>query len=206
MDRPTRLLQTLVSSAKNLKGNPWLVPLFLLPLCLVLWTLHRKNECLSEAAEKVDIMEQKASSAERLLDKQQQVWSAAQKSNPQYLSSVVEALPLLAPELHRVQALARQSPENTSLQERLSFLQGDSNRIRFIQQAERSGKFFQETELKMQNTVQMNEDDLKKFLSAIEIDQDRPLLIIKEFELKKQKEKADETVYNIKAEIIKRAP
>ncbi len=58
----------------------------------------------------------------------------------------------------------------------------------------------------MQNTVQMNEDDLKKFLLAIETDaKDRPLLIIKEFELKKLKEKADETVYNVQAELIKRS-
>ena len=59
----------------------------------------------------------------------------------------------------------------------------------------------------MQSSVQMNEDDLIKFLTAIEADsKDRPLLIIKEFELKKLKEKADETVYNVQAELIKRAP
>jgi hypothetical protein len=59
----------------------------------------------------------------------------------------------------------------------------------------------------MQNTVQMNEDDLKTFLTAIEADsKDRPLLIIKDFELKKLKEKADETVYNVQAELIKRSP
>jgi hypothetical protein len=60
----------------------------------------------------------------------------------------------------------------------------------------------------MQNTVQMNEDDLRKFLAAIEANdtKDSPLLLVKEFELKKTKEKADEIVYNIQAEIIKRAP
>jgi hypothetical protein len=94
------------------------------------------------------------------------------------------------------------------LQERLSFLQGDKNRIRFIQQEHRTGPFFQETEHKMQNTVQMNEDDLRKFLAMIEegTPEDRPLLLVKEFDLKRLKEKADEIVYNIQVELIKRSP
>jgi hypothetical protein len=60
----------------------------------------------------------------------------------------------------------------------------------------------------MQNSVQMNEDDLKKFLTLIEEEEtkDRPLLFIKEFELKRLKEKADEIVYNVQAELIKRSP
>ncbi len=156
---------------------------------------------------KVSDYEDRATSSESSKIAQELVWQSAQQSNPQFLSQVIETLPLLTPELSRVQALAKQYPSNSALQERLAFLQGDKNRIRFIQQAERSGSFFQETEHKMQNTVQMNEDDLIKFLTAIEADsKDRPLLIIKEFELKKLKEKADETVYNVQAELIKRAP
>ena len=156
---------------------------------------------------KVSDLEEKATSSENTKSTRDSVWQSAKQSNPQYLSEVVETLSLLTPELCRVQALARQYPSNSALQERLSFLQGDKNRIRFIQQAEHSGPFFQETEHKMQNSVQMNEDDLKKFLTTLEADaKDRPLLIIKEFELKRLKEKADETVYNVQAELIKRTP
>ncbi|HEY5236590.1 MAG TPA: hypothetical protein VIJ14_10455, partial [Rhabdochlamydiaceae bacterium] len=156
---------------------------------------------------KISDLEERATSSDNSKAAQDTIWQSAKQSNPQYLSQAVENLPLLTPELNRVQALVRQYPSNTALQERLSFLQGDKNRIRFTKQAERSGSFFQETEHKMQNSVQMNEDDLRKFLTAIEADsKDRPLLVIKEFELKRLKEKADETVYNVQAELIKRIP
>ncbi len=209
MDRTTRLLQNFIRLAKELrKSSPLLLFLLCLaPLGLVLTLLQGKNDKLEIFSQRVEILEQKAASARQIKTKQESVWQLVQKSNPHYLTQVVEALPLLKSELHRVQALARRYPENRALQERLSFLQGDKNRIRFLPAMERSGSFFQETELKMQNTVQMNEDDLKTFLSAVEeTAEDRPLLMIKSFELKKLKEKADETVYDVQVELIKRSP
>jgi hypothetical protein len=209
MDLKSRLLQTFVRLAQDLKkSNPLLVlALGMIPLCLVVFHLEQKSMQVQAWTRKISDYEDRATSSESSKTAQELIWQSAKQSNPQFLSQVIETLPLLTPELSRVQALAKQYPSNSALQERLAFLQGDKNRIRFIQQAERSGSFFQETEHKMQNTVQMNEDDLTKFLTAIETDsKDRPLLIIKEFELKKLKEKADETVYNVQAELIKRAP
>lgn len=209
MDRKSRLLQNFIRLAQDLKkSNPLLLlALGMIPLCLVVFHLEQKSIQIQAWTRKISDLEEKATSSENSKSTRDIVWNSAKESNPQYLSHVVEALPLLTPELSRVQALARQYPSNSALQERLSFLQGDKNRIRFLQQAERSGPFFQETEHKMQNTVQMNEDDLRKFLTAIEAtSKDRPLLIIKEFELKKLKEKADETVYNVQAELIQRIP
>lgn len=208
MDRKSRLLQTYLRLAQDLKkSNPLLVlALGMVPLCLVIFHLEQKSLQIQAWTKKISDLEERATASENSKSSRDSVWQSAKQSNPYYLSEVVETLPLLTPELSRVQALAKQYPSNSALQERLSFLQGDKNKIRFIQQAERSGSFFQETEHKMQNTVQMNEDDLKKFLAAIEADsKDRPLLIIKEFELKKLKEKADETVYNVQAELIKRS-
>ncbi len=208
MDRKSRLLQTYLRLAQDLKkSNPLLVlALGMVPLCLVIFHLEQKSIQIQAWTKKISDLEEKATLSENSKATRDTVWQSAKQSNPHYLSEVVETLPLLTPELSRVQALARQYPSNSALQERLSFLQGEKNKIRFIQQAQRSGSFFQETEYKMQNTVQMNEDDLKKFLAAVETDsKDRPLLIIKEFELKKLKEKADETVYNVQAELIKRS-
>lgn len=209
MDLKSRLLQTFVRLAQDLKkSNPLLVlALGMIPLCLVVFRLEQKSMQIQAWTRKISDLEERAISSEDSKSAQDTLWQSVKQSNPQYLSQVIETLPLLTPELSRVQALAKQYPSNSALQERLSFLQGDKNRIRFTQQAERSGSFFQETEHKMQNSVQMNENDLIKFLTAIEADsKDRPLLIIKEFELKKLKEKADETVYNVQAELIKRAP
>jgi hypothetical protein len=210
MDRKSRLLQTLLRLTQDLKkSNPLLLlALGLVPLCLVIWRLEEKSTQLEILTKKIEALEERALSYENSKATRAIIWEAVKQSNPNYLSQVIESLPLLTAEQSRVQALARQYPSNLALQERLSFLQGDKNRIRFIQEAQRAGPFFQETEHKMQNTVQMNEDDLKKFLTLIEEEdsKDRPLLFIKEFELKRLKEKADEIVYNVQAELIKRAP
>jgi hypothetical protein len=208
MDRKSRLLQTYLRLAQDLKkSNPLLVlALGMVPLCLVVFHLEQKSLQIQAWTKKVSDLEERGASSENSKSTRDTVWQSAKQSNPHYLSEVVETLPLLTPELSRVKALTKQYPSNSALQERLAFLQGDKNKIRFIEQAQRSGSFFQETEYKMQNTVQMNENDLKQFLTAIEADsKDRPLLIVKEFELKKLKEKADETVYNVQAELIKRA-
>ena len=192
MDLKSRLLQTFVRLAQDLKkSNPLLVlALGMIPLCLVVFRLEQKSMQIQAWTRKISDLEERAISSEDSKSAQDTLWQSVKQSNPQYLSQVIETLPLLTPELSRVQALAKQYPSNSALQERLSFLQGDKNRIRFTQQAERSGSFFQETEHKMQNSVQMNENDLIKFLTAIEADsKDRPLLIIKEFELKSSKKK-----------------
>jgi len=210
MDRTTRLLQTFLRLTQDLKKiNPLLlIALGLIPLFMIVWRLEEKSTELQIWAEKIETLERRALSSKHSKTNQDLVWQKAKASNPDYLSHAIESLPLLAPEQNRVRALATQYPNNTDLQERLSFLQGDKNRIRFIQQAHRTGPFFQETEHKMQNDVQMNEDDLKKFLALIEegTSQDHPLLVVKEFDLKRLREKADEIVYNIQVELLKRAP
>jgi hypothetical protein len=209
MDRSPRLLQYIAFAAKNLKENGVLLTaLFLIPLGLALVYLEGKASDLKLCAQRIEALSQKASVSIQQKERHERIWNLVQKSNPGYLAQAVESATLLVPELQRVQALARQYPENRALQERLSFLQRDRNRIRFIQQTERQGSCFRETELQMQHQVQMNEADLKKFLAAVEGEekQDRPLFVIKDLVLKKQKEKADETVYLVQAELIKRGP
>jgi hypothetical protein len=159
MDRPTRLLQTLVSSAKKIK-----VLLFLLPLLGIILFLHQKNTQLQTLSEEIALLEKKR--------------SCFQKKDPQK----TETLSLLVPELARVTALAHHYPDHPMLQERLAFLQSGSNRIRWAQS-------------KLQNPVQMNDDDLRKFLELMDG------VSIKEFDLRKQKEKGDENVYLINVEL-----
>jgi len=209
MDLAKRLLQTFFRLTQDLKKiHPLLlIVLGMVPLFLMIWRLEEKSTKLQAWTKKVELLEEKALSAKNLKTARESVWQQAKTCNPHYLTEVVEALPLLRPEQSRVQALARQYPAHTALQDRLSFLQGDKNRIRFTEQNHRFGSLFQETEYNMQNTVQMNEDDLRKFLTLIEeASQGRPLLIVKDFQLKKLKEKADEIVYNIQVELIKRSP
>jgi hypothetical protein len=208
MDTTTRLLQNLLRAAQ---GITFLVPIFLVPLTLALWFLHGKDAKLKSLMQQVAILEKKAVILQEKKEKQERIWQQTKKADPLYLAQVIEALPLQLSELQKAQGLLRQYPDKRPLQDRLAFLQSDRNRIQLVQQVERIAPFFHETELKFVQPVQMNGDDLRNFLVAVEGDdysteQERPLLVIKEFKLSKFKTKADDMVYNIDVEMIKRSP
>lgn len=208
MDRTKRVLQAVFRLTEDLKNiHPLLLlVLGLVPLFLIVWRLEEKNARLQMWAQKIASLEEKGLSSTKLKMQRDLAFQRIKNSNPHYLTQTIESLALLAPELSRIQALARQYPTHSALQERLSFLQSDKNRIHFIQQEQRLGPSFQETEYKMQNAVQMNEADLKKFLSLIDTSEaDHPLLLVKSFDLKRFKEKGDEFVYQIQMELIKRS-
>jgi len=121
-----------------------------------------------------------------------------------YLKEFVEKLPLLQGEKERVAALTKQFPDNTSLKERLLFLEGDQNQIRF--DTIRQGA---DLEHRLIRRVQMDPSDLRKFLEAVDSDrydatQKKPFLLMKKFDLLKCYEKGDEKVYSIYAEILEK--
>jgi hypothetical protein len=190
MDRITRRLQNIVLSAKNLKQRLWIIPLFWIPLLLVMGILQTKHARLKIISEEIDQLEQKSAHLQLQKERQQETLNQIDKRGPNYLSQTVEKLPLLAPELQRVQALARQYPENSALQERLSFLQGDKNRIRLIE--------ISPHQFKLLSSVQMNTDDLRKFLLAVE-GETYSGIEFQELFLQRQREKSDEWVYTLQA-------
>lgn len=188
MDSNARFLQNFVLSAKNLKQSLWIIPLFLIPLLLTIGVLHAQHSRLKIFSEQIDHLERKAALLCQQQSKQNEIRDLIKKRGPNYLSQTIESLPLLAAELQRVRALARHYPENSALQERLSFLQGEKNKIRFIEVAPH--------QFKLQNSVQMNTDDLRKFLLAVE-GETYSGIQIHELSLKKHREKSDEWVYTL---------
>ncbi len=205
MDFTKRVLSYLILSTKKIK--------FFLPFCsvfplfVVLFFLNEKQSHLKALYRQIRPLKQTAALLKENQLQQQKKWETLQQSNPLYLSQSVERLSLLSRERDRVEILSKHYPENPFLQERLSFFQEEKNQIRFIPLIKRPGHYFLETELKLQNTVQMNEDDLRKFLFALEGEiKEKPSLMIKHFELTKKKEKGEEFVYTIEAELIQRTP
>lgn len=205
MDSPSKFLQNLVLSAKKLKNlGFFFLPLLLLPLCGTVGYLHIKNLRLQELSQTINLLEKKADRLQRRKDQQEQRWALVKKSATHNLEHALAALPLLASEQQRVQALAKQYPGNRAIQDRLFFLKGEKNRIRLTKTAETAGSFFQEREYSLQNPVQMNMEDLKNFLFALEAP--TQLIVIKTLDLKKHRDKTDETVYTVQAELIQKTP
>ena len=250
-----------------------MIPLSLLPLLCVIWFMHEKIQEIKLLDQQVATLEKKAVFQKKQKEKRDLVWERAQKLDSHYLEKTFD---FLIPELKRVQVLCRQYPDNRALHDRLKFLQGEGNQIRWILSAEREESSFHEKEFKMETKVQMNDDDLRKFLVAVEgddyseegvakllcpeksmilrqfvsgsdadtihltrptplevigglseesghklpqkgdfsgqmsfatpsVEKEQPFLIVKEFDLSRERESSDEVVYNIQAEIIQRS-
>lgn len=165
----------------------------------MIWLVQEELEKIDHLEKQVASLEKKAVGQKREQERRNWIWNRARTRDLQHTFS-----PFLTPELKRVQALCRHYPDNRPLHERLQFLQGEENRIRWTVSVQREESSFHEKEFKMETAVQMNDDDLKKFLIAVEGDE-APLLIMKEFHLSREQEKADEIVYHIQAEIIHRS-
>lgn len=195
MDRNTRLLQNFLFSAKNLKQSLWIIPLFLIPLLFMIGLVQAKHSRLKTFSDQIDHLERKAALLCVRQSQRNEIVARIKKRGPNYLSQSVETISLLTPELQRVRALARHYPENPALQERLSFLQGEKNKIRFIEVAPH--------QFKLQHSVQMNSEDLKNFLLAVE-GESYSGIQIQELSLKKEREKSDEWVYTLQATLIQK--
>lgn len=198
MDSPSKLLQNLFFIAK--KHTLIFIPLLLCPLAVVIGLLYFKSLDLKEAAQTILVLEKKAIHLKERQKEEAQRWAAVEPGSLEAL----ESLRFLIPEEHRLEALFQQFPHNQAIKGRLAFLKGDQNQIHFLQTSEKSGPPFQQREWKMQSPVQLNTEDLKNLLSAIE--SKNRLLIVKRFDLKKLREKTDEVVYSVETELIQKSP
>jgi hypothetical protein len=168
--------------------------------------IYKKNRELQFYDTCIAMLEKKTAILQERKEKQNTALEQVRHSNNKYLSEKVESTFLLSAQLPRIQALYRNYPTNTVLQERLFFLQGDGNRLKFIPAQTREGFSFRETEFTLQTPVQMDEKDLKNILSDLEgFKQNKPIIIIKKFKLLKNSSEGGDCVYNIYIELIQRS-
>lgn len=138
--------------------------------------------------------------------------SQMKHADPEYLEKTIEGMLFLQPEIQKIQALIHSDPNNEALNKRMQFLKGGGNHLHFKQQHFQRVGNMQEMEATQQNSIEMNLEDLKKFLAKIEnvhIDEfsptgNPPLLLIKNFEMVKQPLPFDEEVYRVQTDLIKR--
>lgn len=120
------------------------------------------------------------------------------EANPAYLEQQLESLLFLEGEIKRLQVIT--SDRGT---ERLHFLRDGRNSLRFIEQNFRKKHPFQETDVRTEHPVEMDAEDLKRFLARIEEIQ-APELRFKLFELSRKTPSPQEEVYLVNFELIKR--
>lgn len=163
-------------------------------------TQRQINRC----AEEVSLLSLKREALEKQKTLHQKMESQIHRASKDYIQQSIESLTCLHGEHLRVAALAKQFPDNSFLKERLLFLSSDQNKIHF--ETRREGT---DILLHLSHRVQMDQNDLKTFLEAVEGDRydekgNKPFLVMKKFDLMKCYEKGDEKVYSIHAEIIQK--
>jgi hypothetical protein len=132
---------------------------------------------------------------------------------PSYTDSSLSSIMLLVPEVKKWQSLSSDDKPAKAVQERLSFLEGEQNKITFITSSPIMEEGLKVCEKKQRSPVEMGADDLKKVLTIIEghpigpytpaIFQ--PQLIIKELQLcKKVVPVLKEKVYLVSMTLLER--
>jgi hypothetical protein len=129
-----------------------------------------------------------------------------------YLDKNIETLTFLLPEIKKLEAIQSENPEEDQFVKRLQFLKEGGNRLLFSEEQIRSNDLFRETEEKQQQSVELNEEDLKKLLCLIEgitiwpygPKEGRPQLIIKDFKLSKKELSSHEKIFVVSMQLIKR--
>jgi hypothetical protein len=136
------------------------------------------------------------------------------QSEPYFLDQYIESMVLLQNEIDWLLSYKNHPAlsENKLVESRLSYLTKGKNRISFLEEATRKSNVYKETEEKMKKPVEMDAEDIKKFLSLIEntpiADHQphpkSPQMIITEFCLKKKKSPFDQEIFEVKTSLLKR--
>ncbi|MBS0615234.1 MAG: hypothetical protein JSR58_01620 [Verrucomicrobia bacterium] len=175
--------------------------LSLLPLLLVLYTLHVRFEGLKETSQTVAEIEEQQKVISRVETQKKQILTNLQGSDVDYLQKGSDAFSLLQPQIRRLQV--------GGYHQDISTLR--ANRLQWIPAGEQAALGFKETNFRLAQPTFMNADDLKKllvFIEGVKIDpyipkEKRPQLVIRDFELTR-KMIGSEEVYAVQLELTQR--
>ncbi len=183
-----------------------------LPFAYFFFSFVFNMQALNQVEEEISFLHQKSLSTEIKKEKESAFMAQMERSDHFYLDKHLESLLFLESEIMKLQALSFTHPQNEGIRERLHFLRDGGNRLLFVEEAINKSEQFQEVEEKQQQSIEMNEEDLKKLFTLIEgvsvwpyaPKEARPQLIIKDFDLSKKSTGPQEKVYLVNMQLIKR--
>ncbi len=178
----------------------------------VIYYLFEYNE-LKHLNNRIISLQKIAINKEAQLKSEEKVLHQINHSRSGYLQTALESMVFLGSERQKWQFFSEQIEPSHPMKERVSFLEHGNNKLQFIQSDIRKNTFFQETEEKQKNAVEVSEEDLKTLLCYIEGSkihphlpkEGAPQIILKSFELEKKTLLGivDKT-YHIQMQLIKR--
>jgi hypothetical protein len=189
-----------------------MIPLCLLPFLYLLFHFFTRLQELETLEEEIVRVEKKASHFQEWQQKESSFLTSLKNSDHFYIDKHLETLVFLETEAKKIEALLLENDQDEGLKKRAQFLTQPTNHLLFAEERIRQHEPFQEAEEKQQHPVEMNEEDLKKLLSLIEgvtiwpygPKENRPQLIITDFQLTKKELSSQENVFVINLQLLKR--
>ena len=183
-----------------------------LPGCYFLFNYSVTMEHLITLDEQMENIHARKQQSEAVQKRERSALSSLAQSDPFYIDKYLETLTFLEPEIKKIEALFSDTAIDETLQKRLHFLKEGSNRFLFAEDKIRSGDKLREVYEKQQQPVEIDEEDLKKLLALIEgvtiwpygPKEGRPQLIIQDFLLSKKRHQAQDHIFVVNMNIIKR--
>lgn len=188
--------------------------LIFFPTLLILIYLFFQSLELFELEENFNHSLEKGRSALQKKRSQDRFIERYNHADPYFLDQQIESLPLLQNECSEIRSLIKHPAiaRRDFLEERLEFLLGRENRIRFNEQNIRTSQNIKETEEKQRYPVQVDEEDLKRILCLVEdisIEsyhpaENQPQLLIQNFRLHRQTTSLATEVFTLDMTLLKR--
>lgn len=183
-----------------------------IPFIYFLCSFYFQMENYSSLEQRLEGVNSKAVQYAQNKKREEQFLSDIKVVDHFYIDKHIETLTFLEPEIKRIEALFSHGEYEESLKKRLNILKEGPNRLAFTEEKNRSADMVRELEIKLQHSVEVNEEDLKRLLSLIEgvnigtyaPAPRRPQLILKNFELTKKPLSSQEGVFIINMQMIKR--
>lgn len=185
----------------------------ILPSLFIALHYSSKNAALGNLSTKLELLHKRSKISSHKKTKEAEILSQMRGADPYYLDKYVESLNFLDPEIKKWQRLSSSEKIPLAIEKRLEFLRSDNNRLLFAEGVIESEGIFREIEEKQKYPVEVNEDDLKKILCAIEgvkispysAPEKHPQFLIKQFELtKKMHPDIKEKVFVLSMQLLKR--
>jgi hypothetical protein len=169
-------------------------------------------ERIQGLSEKMEIVHARKQQSDATQKKQRSLLSSLAESDRYYIDKNLESLIFLESEIKKMEALVSDTTLDDVSEKRLHFLKQGSNRLLFAEDKVRTQNKIREVTERQQHPVEMNEEDLKKLLCLIEgvtiwpygPKEGIPQLIIQDFQLGKKRLDAEDHVFTIHMNIIKR--
>ncbi len=187
---------------------PLFICLLTLPFALCLGYFALRAADLKKLQERFLFAEQKEKRALKNKLRKEQMIEKHSRCDPFFIDKNLESFVFLQTEREHIASLLRHPAlaDGKKLEERLRWIDSETNRLLFKEEAIRTSATMTETEEKQLSSVQMDEKDLAKILTLLEGDsiEKKPLTLISDCRIKKTKTPLGQEVFYVNIEFIKR--